>query len=66
MRKSDAEKVAEKLLNLTKDSTLDLEQVGVYLAKSYPAYLTTRLEYILEVARDEKKESEFVQHDTLF
>jgi hypothetical protein len=66
MKKSEAEKIAEKMLNLTKDSTLDLEQVGVYLARSHPAYLTKRLEYILEVARDEKEGKDLVQSDTLF
>jgi hypothetical protein len=66
MKKSEAEKVAEKLLNLTKDSTLDLEQVGIYLSQSYPAYLIKRLAYIVEVAEDEKAGVNVGQYDTLF
>lgn len=66
MKKTDAEVVAEKLLNLTKDSTLDLEQVGIYLSKSYPSYLTKRLAYIVEVAQQEREGINVGQHDTLF
>jgi hypothetical protein len=66
MKKSESEKVAEKLLSLTKDSTLDLEQVGIYLAKSYPAYLSKRLAYIVEVAEEERAGKVYEQSDTLF
>lgn len=66
MKKSEAEKVAEKMLNLTKDSTLDLEQVGIYLSQSYPSYLVKRLEYIVEVAKDEREGVDVGQFDTLF
>jgi hypothetical protein len=66
MKKTESEVVAEKLLNLTKDSTLDLEQVGVYLARSYPSYLTKRLAYIVEVAQEEREGVNVGQFDTLF
>lgn len=60
MKKSDAEKVAEKLLHLTKDSTLDLDQVGIYVGRSQPAYLSQRLGYIVEVAQHERqKENDY-------
>lgn len=66
MKKSDEEKTAEKMLNLTKDSTLDLDQIGIYLARSYPEYLVKRLAYIMEVADDERAGLEVQQYDTLF
>jgi hypothetical protein len=65
--KSEAEKVAEQLSNIVKDSTLDLDQVGIYLSRIRPSYLYKRLLIIVESAEAES-ENEFdrISHNPLF
>jgi hypothetical protein len=65
--KSDSEKVAEQLANIVKDSTLDLDQVGIYLSRIRPSYLYKRLLIIVEAAEAES-ENEFdrISHNPLF
>jgi hypothetical protein len=65
--KSEAEKTAEQLSNIVKDSTLDLDQVGIYLSRIRPSYLYKRLTIIVESAEAES-ENEFdrISHNPLF
>ena len=65
--KSDSEKVAEQLANIVKDSTLDLDQIGVYLSRIRPSYLYKRLLIIVESAEAES-ENQFdrTTHNPLF
>ena len=65
--KSDEEKTAEKIANLMKDSTIDLDQVGVYLGRIRPNYLYKRLMLIAEVAEHETEYQDVRHsHDPLF
>lgn len=65
--KSESEKVAEQLAQIVKDSTLDLDQIGIYLSRIRPSYLYKRLTLIVEAAEAEK-ENEFdrTTHNTFF
>jgi hypothetical protein len=65
--KSDSEKIAEQLANIVKDSTLDLDQVGIYLSRIRPSYLYKRLLIIVEAAEAES-ENQFdrTTHNTFF
>ena len=65
--KSEEEKVAEKIANLMKDSTLNLDQIGIYLARIRPNYLHKRLNIIAESADYEtEKMYDRLNHDPLF
>lgn len=65
--KPDEEKVAEKIANLMKDSTLDLDEVGHYLARIRPNYLHKRLVIIVEAADNETERIyDRANHDPLF
>lgn len=55
MAKSDADKVALKIGNLINDLTLDIEQVGIYLARNSNVTYR-RLQEIAEAAKWEKEE----------
>ena len=55
MKKSEEEKVAERLANLVKDSTLNLDQVGEYLGRMLPSYLLKRLVMIAEAGEYERE-----------
>ena len=55
--KSDEEKVAEKLAQQMKDSTMDLEQVGKYLGRMTPSYLLNRLDNVVEAGYHEREKS---------
>lgn len=52
--KSEAEKVSEKIAKLVNDLTLDLDQVGIYLAR----HSNTTYRRIQEVAEASKYEKE--------
>ena len=54
-RKSDNEKVAEKITNLVNDVNLDLDQVGAYIARTSS---NTTYRRLLEVASSAKYEKE--------
>jgi hypothetical protein len=65
--KSEAEKTAEQLANIVKDSTLDLDQVGIYLSRIRPSYLYKRLLIIVEAAEAESEnEIDRISHNPLF
>lgn len=61
MRKSEEEKAAERMANLVKDSTLDLDQVGQYLGRMLPSYLLKRVAIIAE-AGEVERELEDMRH----
>lgn len=56
--KSDNEKVAEQLASLVNDVTLDLDQVGEYIARSAPNVTYRRLIEIADAARYEREEKD--------
>ena len=65
--KTEEEKTAEKIANLMKDSTIDLDSVGWYLARMRPSYLPQRLRIIAEAVEAEMEyESVRNSHDPLF
>lgn len=53
--KSVEEKVAEQLSKIVADVRLDLELIGIYLAKSTPNISHRRLQIIAETADQEKE-----------
>ena len=65
--RSQEEKVADKIADLIADLRLDLDEVGVYLARRKPGINYTRLQEIADAAYYEK-ENAYVreQHDPLF
>lgn len=54
--KSREEKVAEKIAQLLDSLTLDLDQVGKYIARFLPTTIYNRLMIIAEAAEWEKEE----------
>ena len=65
--KTNEEKVAEKLAHIVKDSTIDLDTVGWYLARIQPSYLYNRLRVIAESAEQEREMEDVRRtHDPLF
>lgn len=55
--KSREEKVAEKIAQLLDSLTLDLDQVGKYIARFLPTTIYNRLMIIAEAAEWEKEEN---------
>jgi hypothetical protein len=56
---TDEEKVAVKISNMICDLRLDIERVGIYLARMRPSTTFHRLEVLTEAAQDEKENNEF-------
>jgi len=56
--KSREEKVAEKIAQLLDSLTLDLDQVGKYIARFLPTTIYNRLLIIAEAAEWEKKDKD--------
>lgn len=56
--KSENEKVAEKLVGLVNDLTIDLDQVGEYIARSAPNVSYRRLQEVAEAAKYEREEKD--------
>lgn len=56
------EQVAQKLSAIVSDLRLDLDRVGVYLARTAPNVAYNRLIEIAESAQFEKESSEFRVH----
>jgi hypothetical protein len=56
-RKTEEEKVANVISRIVSDLRLDLDQVGVYLARNNPNVSYTRLQIIAEAAEFEKEMS---------
>lgn len=48
------ERVAKRIKVIVEDLDLDLEQAGIYIARTFPHLTFTRLQAIMEVANDEK------------
>jgi hypothetical protein len=57
MRKSPApeEKIAKHLAQIVSDVNLDIEQVGIYLARNFPSVSYRRLQVVIESAEWEKE-----------
>ena len=49
------ERVAKRVKAIVEDLDLDLEQAGIMIARTFPHLTFTRLQYIMEVANDEKE-----------
>ena len=54
-RKTEEERVADKLGNMVSDLRVDLELVGSYLAQSQPYVVYNRLQVIAESAKETKE-----------
>ncbi len=64
MRMSDEEKVAVRISGLLADHRLNLDRVGVYVAREEPSSNYRRLMIVAEAA-DEEWESRYGKHDRL-
>ena len=64
--KTHEEKIAEKLADQMKDSTLNLDQVGMYLGRMLPSYLLKRLSIVVEAGEFEQEILSGQQQDRLF
>jgi hypothetical protein len=53
--KSEEEKVAEKIANQMKDSTMNLDEVGKYLGRMVPSYLLNRLDNVVDAGYEERE-----------
>jgi len=53
--KSEEEKVAEKIAQQMKDSTMNLDEVGKYLGRMVPSYLLNRLDNVVEAGYEERE-----------
>ena len=63
---TEAEKVAIKIAKIVNDVTLDLDQVGIYLARVAPNVSYRRLQEIAESAEWEKEKLNVKPEDYLF
>lgn len=61
-RKSDEEKIAEQIANIVSDVRIDLDQVGMYLARIKPNTPYNRLMVIAESAEWEKEKAYDREH----
>jgi hypothetical protein len=63
--KTEAEKIADKLSQIVSDVRLDLDKVGIYLARNHPNLTYRRLSIIIESAEQEKESNyDRISHDT--
>jgi hypothetical protein len=60
--KSREEKVAEKIAQLLDSLTLDLDQVGKYIARFLPTTIYNRLLIIAEAAEHEKEDKNEINY----
>lgn len=66
-RITEEEKVAKKLADIIANVSLDLDLVGVYLARAFPNVVYRRLEIIQSSAEYEKEQDVIRRtHDPLF
>lgn len=56
---TDEEKVAVKISNMICDLRLDIERVGIYLARMRPSTTFHRLEVMTESAQEERNQNGF-------
>lgn len=61
-RLTDEERVAKKLAQIVSDVTLDLDQVGVYLATAFPSISYRRLETVISSAEYEREQRDVRNH----
>jgi hypothetical protein len=54
-KQTQEERVAKQLTDIVKDLTLDLDEVGRYMATNFPTILANRLDVVIESARYEKE-----------
>ena len=55
--RTEEEKIAKQLANIVNDLTVDLDQVGMYLARNSRNVSITRLNEVIESANYEKEQS---------
>lgn len=55
--RTEEEKIAKQLANIVNDLTVDLDQVGMYLARNSRNISITRLTEVIESATYEKEQS---------
>lgn len=55
--RTEEEKIAKQLANIVNDLTVDLDQVGMYLARNSRNISITRLNEVIESANYEKEQS---------
>jgi hypothetical protein len=61
------EKIAKKLSDIVSDVRIDLDLVGVYLARAFPNLTYRRLSVIIESAEQEKENTyDRLNHNTFF
>lgn len=63
--RTEEEKIAKKLADLVSNVSIDLDQIGIYLA-NLPNIYYNRLMLVIESAEHEKEMRNVRQHDTLF
>lgn len=56
MKKSNEEKYAEKIANLISDLRIDLDEIGIALARMSPTTIYNRLILVTEAAEAEKEQ----------
>lgn len=65
--KTEEEKAAQKLATIVSDVRLDLDEVGIYLARYFPTISYNRLILVAESAEFEKENIDVRHsHDPLF
>lgn len=65
--RTQEEKIAKQLANIVNDLTIDLDQVGVYLARNTRNISVVRLNEVIEAANYEREMSDVrTSHDPLF
>jgi hypothetical protein len=65
--RTNEEKVATQMATAVNDLTLDLDQVGVYLARQAEAVSFRRLNIVIDSANNEKKSGEVsIGHNYIF
>lgn len=65
--RTEEEKVAKQLAKIVNDLTLDLDQIGMYLARNARSVSFRRLQEIIEAAEFEKAEALLINDpNTLF
>ena len=65
--RTDEEKIAKQIVSIVNDLTLDLDQVGFYVARLAQNFSYRRLGIVMEAADYERKSKELVNDpNTLF
>lgn len=64
--KTKEDRVADKIVNLVNDVTLDLDEVGKIIATGYLTISYNRVILLAEAAADEREKANARQFNTLF